>query len=116
MRYRDRTEIVRQILEVANGGVNSKTKMMAKAYLSSYQLNEYLRMLFENELLRCDFVTRTFKTTQKGLEFLNLCTEIDELLIDEEEQDKDPIWVHNERQVSPLMQDTHTDCWQRLKL
>jgi predicted transcriptional regulator len=98
MRYRDRTEIVRQILEVSNGYVDvTKTKLMYKAYLGSRQLNEYVRMLTEDELLRYDFVTRTFKTTQKGLEFLNLCTEIDELLMEEEKQEEHQIWVHNER-------------------
>jgi predicted transcriptional regulator len=100
MRHRDRAEIVRQILEVSNGYVDiTKTKLMNKAYLSSYQLNEYMRMLTENELLRYDFVTHTFKTTQKGLVFLNLCTEIDELLMEEEEeeQEEDQIWIHNER-------------------
>jgi predicted transcriptional regulator len=99
MRYRDRTEIVRQILIVSNGYIDiTKTKLMYKAYLGSSQLNEYVRMLTENELLRYDFVTRTFKTTQKGLQFLNLCTEIDELLMEEEEeQDEAQIWVQNER-------------------
>ena len=59
---------------------------MYKVFLSQSQLKEYLKVLIENELLGYDFVTRTFKTTQKGLKFLHLYNKINEVLMEKEEQ------------------------------
>ncbi len=87
MRYRNRTEIISQILEAANGNVDiTKTRLMYKAYLSQSQLKEYVEILTENDLLSYNSVTRTFRTTQKGLRFLKLYNEIDQLLKEEEQQ------------------------------
>jgi predicted transcriptional regulator len=81
MRYRSRTEIISQILDAANGHVNiTKTKLMYKAFLSQSQLKEYVKVLTESDLLRYDSVTWTFKTTQKGLRFLDLYNKIDQLM------------------------------------
>jgi predicted transcriptional regulator len=103
MRYRSRTEIISQILEAANGSVNvTKTRLIYKVFLSQSQLKEYLKVLIENELLGYDFVTRTFKTTQKGLKFLQLYNKINEVLIEKEEQDlgaEREIDLHNMRQT-----------------
>ncbi|MCJ7636390.1 MAG: winged helix-turn-helix domain-containing protein [Nitrososphaeraceae archaeon] len=79
MKYRSRTEIVGNILDSANGGA-SKTKIMYKAYLSYNQLKEYLALLIENNLIEYLDGTRTFKTTEKGLNYLKMHNEIGELL------------------------------------
>ena len=79
MKYRSRTEIVGNILDSANGGA-SKTKIMYKAYLSYNQLKEYLSILIENNLIEYIDGTRTFKTTEKGLNYLKMHNEIGELL------------------------------------
>ena len=79
MKYRSRTEIVSMILEAANGGA-TKTKIMYKAFLSYAQLREYLSVLIENSLLEYLEGTRTFKTTEKGLNYLKMNNEIGELL------------------------------------
>jgi predicted transcriptional regulator len=79
MKYRSRTEIVGNILDSANGGA-SKTKIMYKAYLSYNQLKEYLSLLIENNLIEYLDGTRTFKTTEKGLNYLKMHNEIGELL------------------------------------
>ncbi len=87
LRYRSRTEIISQILEAANGHADiTRTKLMYKVFLSQSQLKEYLVMLTENELLGYDLSTRTFKTTQKGLKFLDLHNKIDELMREKEEE------------------------------
>jgi predicted transcriptional regulator len=70
MRNRGRTEIVGSILDAANGGI-TKTKIMYKAFLSYGQLKEYLSLLIENNLLEYLDGTQTYKTTEKGLNFLN---------------------------------------------
>jgi predicted transcriptional regulator len=89
MRYRSRTEIISQILEAANSPVRiTKTKLMYKVFLSHDQLKGYAKVLTESDLLRYDYVTRTFKTTEKGLRFLNLYNKIDQLMKEEEEQEQ----------------------------
>ena len=79
MKYRGRTEIVATILEAAYGGV-TKTKIMYVAFLSYGQLKEYLSILIENNLIEYLDGTQTFKTTEKGLNFLKMHNEISELL------------------------------------
>ena len=74
MKYRSRTEIVRQILEIANKGNHGalRTRIMYGAFLSLAQFKEYLRLLTDNDLLRYDRQTHAFKTTEKGLRFLEI--------------------------------------------
>jgi predicted transcriptional regulator len=80
MGNRGRTEIVAMILDAANGEGETKTKIMYFAFLSYNQLNEYLSILIENNLLEYLDGTRTFKTTEKGLHFLKMHNEIKKLL------------------------------------
>jgi predicted transcriptional regulator len=79
MKYRNRTEIVSMILEAANGGA-TKTRIMYKAFLSYAQLKEYLSVLIENNLLEYLEGSQTYKTTEKGFNFLKMHNEIGELL------------------------------------
>ena len=79
MKYRSRTEIVGNILDAANGGT-TKTKIMYIAFLSYTQLKEYLSILTENNLIEYLDVTQTFKTTEKGLNYLKMHNEMGELL------------------------------------
>ena len=85
MGYRSRTEIISQILDTANGGI-TKTKLMYKVFLSHDQLKEYLAVLTQSDLLRFDFVNRTFMATEKGLQFLYLYNQIDQLMKEEQQQ------------------------------
>jgi predicted transcriptional regulator len=80
MKYRSRTEIVCNILDATNGGGATKTKIMYKAFLSYAQLKEYLSVLTENNLLEYSNGTQTFKTTEKGFNYLKMYNEIGELL------------------------------------
>ena len=79
MKNRSKTEIVSNILDAANGGA-TKTKIMYKAFLSYAQLREYLSVLIENNLLEYLDGSQTYKTTEKGLNFLKMHNEIGELL------------------------------------
>jgi predicted transcriptional regulator len=79
MKYRGRTEIVATILEAANGRA-TKTKIMYVAFLSYNQLKEYLSVLKENNLIEYNEGTQTYKTTEKGLNYLKMNNEIGELL------------------------------------
>ena len=67
------------ILDAANGGI-SKTKIMYIAFLSYGQLKEYLSILIENNLIEYLDGDNKFKTTEKGLNYLNMYNEIRKLL------------------------------------
>jgi predicted transcriptional regulator len=77
MRHRSRIDIISDILDAANerSGVG-RTRIMYKAFLTYVQLKEYLPALTDNGLLRYDVDTHTFKTTEKGLRFLNTYNQI----------------------------------------
>ena len=79
-RYRNRIEIICQILEVANGGVTKKIEIMYKANLSYAQLKEYVMVLTESDLLRYDLDTQIFMTTEKGLRFLDAYNQMDAVM------------------------------------
>ena len=79
MGNRSRTEIVSSILDAANGGA-TRTKIMYTAFLSYNQLKEYISILIENNLIEYLDGTKTFKTTEKGLNYLKMHNEIGELL------------------------------------
>lgn len=85
MRHRSRTEIVARILEIVNEGDKSgnrgvsKTKIMYNLSLRYAQLQEYLTILTESDLLSYDTQTRTFKAAKKGLIFLKAHAQINQL-------------------------------------
>lgn len=81
MIYRSRTDIISEILEAANGGGGAiKAKIMYHAFLSHDQMKEYLSVLIENDLLGYDVYTRKFKTTEKGLRFLDTFNQMDSMI------------------------------------
>jgi predicted transcriptional regulator len=75
IKRRDRHDIVVEILRTAVDG-KIKTHIMYKAKLSYAQLNEYLPLLVEKGFLENTSIRhkralkRVYKTTQKGLAFL----------------------------------------------
>jgi predicted transcriptional regulator len=78
MKYRSRSDIVGLLLDAANGGGATKTKLMYKAYLSFNQLKEYLTLLVENGLIEYK-VGQTYRTTEKGMRVLHLQNAMDEV-------------------------------------
>jgi predicted transcriptional regulator len=80
MKYRNRIEIIGQILETANGGYATKTKIVYSTFLNYSQLKEYLTILTEGGLLSYDSLTQTFKTTEKGLRFLYTYNQVNHMI------------------------------------
>ncbi|MDQ3873532.1 MAG: winged helix-turn-helix domain-containing protein [Thermoproteota archaeon] len=80
MKHRDRIDIFSQMLEAANGIYAKKLKMMYMAKINYDQLRQYLKILTENELLSYDLESHTFKTTEKGLRFLDTYNKIDDVM------------------------------------
>jgi predicted transcriptional regulator len=79
MKYRSRTDIVGSILEATSGGRATKTKIMYKAFLSFAQLKEYLRDLLQNDLIEFDEGHKTYATTAKGIQLLQIFNNMQEL-------------------------------------
>jgi len=80
-RRRDRLYIMAEILEVALEGT-LKTQVMYRANLSFAQLNHYLRLLLDLNLLELKETTQKaiYKTTTKGMRFLESYQQIRDLL------------------------------------
>jgi predicted transcriptional regulator len=69
-KYRNRVEIVAQILKAVNvTGGTTKAKIMYGAFLTYDQLQCYLKLLIEGDLLRPN-ASNTFTITEKGIDFL----------------------------------------------
>jgi predicted transcriptional regulator len=81
MKYRDRNEIIARILESANGNRVRLTKIMYDAYLSHGLTKEYIRLLIEKGLMEYLDGERTFKTTDKGMNFLRIHNKVQGLTL-----------------------------------
>ncbi len=81
---RDRLFIMAEMLDVAREGV-LKTQIMYRANLSFAQLKEYLSLLLDLNLLEAVKTPekKIYKTTHKGLRYLQRYREIRELLKEE---------------------------------
>lgn len=91
MKYRSKIDIISQILDAANGGGATRSKMAYQAFLNYDQLKKTLTALVENNLLLHDRNTQTFKTTEKGLTFLKLYNEISGMI--KGEQKPEETWI-----------------------
>lgn len=93
-RRRDRLYIMAEILEITMEGV-LKTQVMYRANLSFAQLNEYLHLLLDLKLLELtgDNEKNIYKTTPKGVRYLESYRKIRELLKKEEDSGE----AHNPR-------------------
>ena len=80
-RRRDRLYIMAEILQVTLEGA-LKTQVMYKANLSFAQLNQYLSLLLDLNLLELKKSSEkaVYKTTTKGMHFLESCKQIQDLL------------------------------------
>ena len=81
MKYRSRTDIVKLILEAANGGGANKSKLMYKAFLSFAQLKEYVTLLLENGLLGHEEGNHFYRTTDQGMRLLQIYNRMEELTL-----------------------------------
>ena len=85
MKHRSRLEIIALILEIANDssandGRATQQKIMYKAYLSYSHLKEYLALMLENGLLEYIVQSRTYKITYKGMRFLRIYRQLDDVV------------------------------------
>lgn len=80
MANRSRMDIVSKILQAANGSGTTKTRVIYEAFLSYAQIQDYIAVLTQNDLLSYDLNTRTFQTTKKGLRFIEVYNQMDGMI------------------------------------
>jgi predicted transcriptional regulator len=67
---------------VTNGNRATIAEIQFKAHLTSYTLlKEYLNHLLQNDLIEYTRSERTFKTTPKGMQALQVFNNMDELFV-----------------------------------
>ncbi len=76
MKYRSRLTIASSILQGAQNGSATKTRLMYGAYLSFAQMNEYLAFLQTNALIMKNELAHTYAITEKGNRFLRIFEEL----------------------------------------
>lgn len=81
LKHRSRSEIISAILEVTNGNRTRITEIQFKTYLSYNILKQYLVHLLQNDLIEYLEGERSFKTTPKGMQALQMYNKMEELLI-----------------------------------
>jgi len=67
------------MLETAKTG-SKKTNIMFKASLSYTQLTQYLYYLEHHGLIKHQPSTQMYKSTEKGLKFLNLSSKLNKMI------------------------------------
>jgi predicted transcriptional regulator len=80
MKYRSRLGIAATILQVAQTGNVTKTRLMYGSFLSFAQINEYLTFLVANGLIARDDDTHVYALTEKGMRFLHLYADLTTLI------------------------------------
>jgi predicted transcriptional regulator len=71
MKYRTSEDIIKAMLESANGGANIM-KMIDKSFLSYRNAKYYISILVNTGLLAYNEERRTFSTTPKGIKYIQL--------------------------------------------
>lgn len=79
--HRSRGEIIASILQSVNGNSLRQTEILYRTYLSHNLLKEYLVLLLENELVEYTAGERTFKTTGKGMRYLQMHSLLGQLIV-----------------------------------
>jgi predicted transcriptional regulator len=111
MGNRSTIDIASDVLEAANGGA-SKIEIMYKAFLSYNQMKVYVNFLNEKGLLVYDNQhgeAHTFRTTEKGLRFLEIYNRLDDMIKEDEEEQVLPLpsLIKSEKKMTLVLDDNH---------
>jgi predicted transcriptional regulator len=93
MGNRSTIDIASDVLEAANGGAG-KIQIMYRALLSHKQMKVYVNFLTEKGLLVYDNQhgeVHTFRTTEKGLRFLEIYNRLEDMIKEDEEEEQVPL-------------------------
>jgi predicted transcriptional regulator len=79
MQKRQKDEILRDILDICNGG-SQMSKIMFQGYLSHSQVKGYLNHLIANGFIQKDDIDKMYITTSKGLQYLEVVSKMRDML------------------------------------
>jgi predicted transcriptional regulator len=79
--YRNRIDIIEDILDISNGNEVRQIEILSKAKITHAMFKEYMPFLIQSGLIEYVRHQSTFKTTAKGLDFLSLCNKMKALLL-----------------------------------
>jgi predicted transcriptional regulator len=96
LKKEDRLSIISLLLEVSSNKSVDRTRsqelipptIMYNTLLNNPRLKEYWTGLTELGLLEYDITTNTFKTSEKGLRFLEVFSELDQRAREEQQEKK----------------------------
>jgi predicted transcriptional regulator len=112
----DRLSVISLLLEVSSNNSSDRTprqdsilpNIMYKTFLNNPRLKEYWTDLTELGLLEYHITTNTFKTTEKGLRFLEVFSELDQRAREEQQEKKKKNDNHSISKVSGIERDVAT--------
>ena len=99
--YRDKIEIISNVLEAANGGA-SKIRIMYKALLRYKQMKGYVNFLAEKGLLEYGYQqdVQIVKTTEKGLLFLVTYNRIHDIITEDNHQYNNKVGMQKKKKTN----------------
>jgi predicted transcriptional regulator len=80
LKHRSKADITAVILETAVSGAVTKSKIYYRSFLTYNRLKGYMSLLLENRLIEYLERDRLYKTTEKGMHFLQAYNCIRELV------------------------------------
>ena len=103
MKKVDRLSIISLLLEVSSNKSVDRIRsqelilltILYNTLLNNHRLKEYWTGLTELGLLEYDIATNTFKTTEKGLRFLEVFSELDQRAREEQQEKKNKTDKHS---------------------
>jgi predicted transcriptional regulator len=100
MTYRDKIEIISDVLEAANGGA-IKIRIMYKAVLSYKQMKGYVNFLAEKGLLEYGYQqdVQVVRTTERGLLFLDTYNRIHDIITEDNHQYNNKVDIQKRRRT-----------------
>ena len=78
--YRNRIDIITSILNVANGNAVKQLDILTKSKITHGLFREYLLLILQFGLIEDIRRQGTYKTTEKGIHFLDVCDKMKDLI------------------------------------
>lgn len=82
--YRNRIDIITSILNIANGNAVKQLDILTKSKITHGLFREYLLLILQfgliEDIRRQGTYKTTYKTTEKGIHFLDVCDKMKDLI------------------------------------
>jgi predicted transcriptional regulator len=81
MGYKNRIDVIKSVLNTANGNGVNQSEILSKANISHGIFKEYLSLLLESGLIEIIRHTGSYRTTEKGIQFIDICNKMKNLIL-----------------------------------